>query len=110
MARDPSMTPSRYLHAQEASRRFGSLAQTYAASLMRNDTRADALIEALHHTHLHGPWWSLVLAALSNGIESVPEAPAELRAFIATLPMEPTPQEWNIIEQGGAAVAPAGIT
>jgi hypothetical protein len=104
------MSPSRYLHAQGASRRFGSLAQTYAASLMRNDTRADALIEALHPTHLHGPWWSLVLAALSNGIESVPKAPAQLRAFTATLPMEPTPQEWNIIEQGGAAVAPAGIT
>jgi hypothetical protein len=102
------MTPSRYLHAQEASRRFGSLAQTYAASLTRSDPSADALIEALHHTHLHGPWWSLVLAALSNGIESVPEALAELRAFIAALPMEPTPEEWTIIEQGGAAVARTG--
>jgi hypothetical protein len=52
----------------------------------------------------------LIRASSPDGIESVPQAPAELRAFIATLPMVPTPQEWNIIEQGGAAVAPAGIT
>src|SRR6516165_9526103 len=79
------MTPSRYLNADDAAARFGDLAQTYAASLMRADPAADALIEALHHTSHHGPWWSMVLAALSDGVESVPEAPAELRAFVAAL-------------------------
>jgi len=42
------MTPSRYLNAEDAATRFGRLAQTYAASLMRADAAADALIEALH--------------------------------------------------------------
>jgi len=102
------VTPSRYLNADDAAARFGDLAQTYAASLMRADPAADALIEALHHTSHHGPWWSMVLAALSDGVESVPEAPAELRAFVAALPPEPSPQEWEIIEQGGAAVARTG--
>src|ERR1700730_786374 len=99
-----SIIPSRYLRADQASAEFGPLAQTYAASLMRSDPPTDALIESLHRTH-RGAWWPLVLAALSNGIESVADAPAELRAFIAALPPEPTPEEWELIEWGGAAGA-----
>jgi ER-bound oxygenase mpaB/B'/Rubber oxygenase, catalytic domain len=102
------MTPSRYLNEKDAAARFGGLAQTYAASLMRADAAADALIEALHHTRHHAPWWSLVLTALSDGVASVPDAPAELRAFVAALPAEPTAEEWDIIEQGGGAIARTG--
>jgi hypothetical protein len=102
------MTPSRFLNAEQASARFGALAQIYAGSLMRADPPADALIEALHHAHLQGPWWSMVLAALSDGIESVPDAPAALRAFVAALPGEPAPEAWAVIEAGGAAIVRTG--
>ena len=100
------MIPARYLRAEDASARFGKFAHAYAASLMRSDPTADALIEALHRTH-RGAWWPVVLTALDTGIESVAGAPAELRAFIAGLPPEPAPQELEIIEWGGAAVARA---
>jgi hypothetical protein len=100
----PSMIPSRYLRAQQASTRFGALAQTYAASLMRSDPPADALIEALRRTH-RGTWWPVVLTALNDGVESAVDAPAELGAFVAALPPEPSPQDWELIEWGGAAVA-----
>jgi hypothetical protein len=102
------MIPSRYVHAGEASARFGALAHIYAASLMRSDPAADALIEALHRMH-RGAWWPIVLTALDIGIESVDGAPAELRAFIAGLPPEPTPPEWEAIEVGAAAVARTGF-
>src|SRR5262249_30191678 len=88
--------------------RFGPLAQTYAASLMRCDPTADDLIEALYRTR-GGAWWPVMLAALSNGIESVGDASPELRAFFAALPAEPTPHEWDVIEQGAAAVARTGF-
>jgi hypothetical protein len=99
-----SIIPSRYLRAEQASAEFGPLAQTYAASLMRSDPSADALIEALQRTH-PGAWWSLVLTALNNGIASADDVPPELHAFIVALPPEPTASEWERIEQGGAAVA-----
>ena len=98
------MNPSRYLRAQEASAHFGTLAQIYAASLMRSDPVADGLLEALHRTH-KGAWWPAVLGALDDRIESVAGAPAELRAFIAALPPEPSPHDWDLIGQGSAAVA-----
>jgi hypothetical protein len=97
------------LRADDASARFGTLAQTYAASLMRSDPAADGLIEALHRTHGRA-WWPVVLAALGNGIESVAGASAELRAFIATLPAEPTSHEWDAVERGAAAVARTGYS
>src|SRR5260370_18725154 len=104
----PSIIPSRYLCAERASAEFGSLAQTYAASLMRSDPAADELIEALYRTR-GGAWWRVVLAALNGGIDLAADAPPELRAFIAALPAEPTPREWDAIDQGTAAVARTGF-
>jgi hypothetical protein len=100
--------PSRYLRAEEASVRFGPLARMYAASLMRSDSVADDLIEALCRTR-GGAWWPVVLAALDNGTKPAADAPPELRVFINALPAEPTPNEWDIIEQGAAAIARTGF-
>ncbi len=102
------MFPSRYLRAEEASVRFGPLAQTYAASLMRSDPAADDLIEALYCTR-RGAWWPVVLAALGNGVKPAADAAPELRAFLAALPAAPTSTEWDIIEQGAAAIARTGF-
>jgi hypothetical protein len=102
------MIPSRYLRAQEASARFGTLAQIYAASLMRSDPVADALIDALHRASGRA-WWPVVLSALNDGIEPPGTGRAELRAFIAAVPPEPSAQERQLIEQGSAAVARTGF-
>jgi hypothetical protein len=75
---------------------------------MRSDPAADELIEALYRTR-GGAWWRVVLAALNGGIDLAADAPPELRAFIAALPAEPTPREWDAIDQGTAAVARTGF-
>ncbi len=100
------MSQSRILNAAEASRRHGALAGTYAAAVMHADPLGDAAVEALHL--FHGRWWPMVLKALEEGIEAVPDAPPELAALIASLPPEPKPEEWEKMVRGSAAVARAG--
>lgn len=100
------MSKSRFLNGAEASRRYGVLAGAYAASLMRADPLADAAAEALHP--FHGAWWTMVLKALDEGIEKVPDAPPELVALIASLPPEPTEEAWARMEAGSAAVTRTG--
>ena len=100
------MTKSRFLNGAEASRRFGVLAGTYAASLMRADPLADAAVEALHP--FHGRWWPMVLKALEEGIEAVPDAPPELGTLLASLPPPPSAEQWQIMDRGSAAVARTG--
>lgn len=100
------MTKSRFLNGAEASRQFGVLAGHYAASLTWDDPLADAAVEALHG--FHGSWWPMVLKALDEGVEKVSDAPAELGALIASLPPEPTPEQWAAMAAGSAAVARTG--
>ena len=100
------MSRSRILNAAEASRRHGVLAGTYAAAIMHADPLADVAVEALHA--FHGRWWPMVLKALEDGVEAVPDAPPELAALIASLPPEPTPEDWEKMNRGSAAVARAG--
>jgi hypothetical protein len=102
------MIPSRYLHAQQASTRFGPLAEIYAASLMRSDPVADALVEALYRTAGRA-WWPVVLRAVNEETDSAGGATAELRGFIAALAPEPSSQDWDLIERGSAAVARTGF-
>jgi hypothetical protein len=73
---------------------------------MHADPLADVAVEALHA--LHGRWWPMVLKALEDGVEAVPDAPPELAALIASLPPEPTPEDWEKMNRGSAAVARAG--
>lgn len=100
------MTKSRFLNGAEASRQYGVLAGNYAASLMWADPLADAAAEALHG--FHGSWWPMVLKALDEGVDKVPDAPPELGALIASLPPEPTQEQWASMEAGSAAVARTG--
>jgi hypothetical protein len=100
------MSRSRFLNGAEASRRYGVLAGTYAASLMWDDPLADAAAEALHP--FHERWWQMVLKALEEGTDKVPDAPAELRALLASLPPEPTAEQWATMDLGNAAVARTG--
>lgn len=100
------MTQSRFLNGAEASRQYGVLAGTYAASLMWDDPLADAAAEALHPYHAN--WWPMVLKALDEGVGKVPGAPPELGALIASLPAEPTSEQWAVMDAGSAAVARAG--
>ena len=86
------MVPSRFVNEAEARRRFGGLADVYAASLMRGDPLADAAIEALHV--FHGQWWPMTLQALEHGIDSVANAPPELRALLQSLSPVPSEDEW----------------
>lgn len=100
------MTKSRFLNGAEASRQYGVLAGTYAASLMWDDPLADAAVEALH-TFEDG-WWPLVLKALDEGGDKAPGVPVELAALIASLPPEPPAAEWAAMDAGVAAVARTG--
>ena len=100
------MSKSRFLNGAEASRRHGVLAGIYAASIMHADPLADAAVEALHL--FHGRWWPMALKALEEGIEAVPDAPPELAVLIASLPAEPTPQEWEKMDRGSSAIARVG--
>lgn len=100
------MSKSRFLNGAEASRQYGVLAGTHAASLMWADPLADSAAEALHASH--GNWWPMVLKALDEGIDKVPGAPAELAALIASLPPEPTAEEWAAMDAGSAAIARSG--
>jgi len=100
------MTRSRFLNGAEASRCYGVLAGTYAASLMWADPLADAAAEALHP--LRGRWWPMVLKALEEGIDKVPDAPAALGTLIASLPAEPSAEQWAAMDRGRAAVARTG--
>lgn len=99
------MTRSRLLNGAEASRKFGALSGTYAASLMWVDPLADAAAEALHP--FHERWWSITLDLLERG-DGASEAPGELRALIASLPPEPTAGQWAAMDAGSGAVARAG--
>ncbi|TAJ24284.1 MAG: DUF2236 domain-containing protein [Reyranella sp.] len=100
------MTKSRFLNGAEASRQYGVLAGTYAASLMWADPLADAAAEALHA--FHGSWWPMVEKALDEGVDKVPGAPPELAALIASLPPEPTAEQWAGMDAGSAAIARTG--
>lgn len=100
------MTKSRFLNGAEASRQYGVLAGTYAASLMWDDPPADAAAEALHA--FPGNWWPMVLKVLDEGVDKVPDAPPELAALIASLPPEPSADEWAAMEAGAAAIARTG--
>jgi hypothetical protein len=100
------MTKSRFLNGAEASRQYGVLAGTYAASLMWADPLADAAAEALHA--FPGNWWAMVEKALDEGVDKVPGAPPELAALIASLPSEPTAAEWAAMDAGSAAIARTG--
>lgn len=100
------MTRSRLLNGAEASRRFGALSGTYAASLMWVDPLADAAAEALHP--FHERWWSITLDLLERGVGGASDAPNELRALIASLPPEPTAEQWAAMDAGNGAVARVG--
>jgi hypothetical protein len=101
-----AMTPARFLNRAEAQLRFGALADSYAAALRQADPLADAAIEAMHV--FHGRWWPMTLRALEQGIDSVEDAPAELRTLLASLPPPPSEQEWRWMEAGSAALARTG--
>lgn len=100
------MIKSRFLNGAEASRQYGVLAGTYAASLMWDDPLADAAAEALHASH--GSWWPMVLKALDEGVDKVPGAPSELAALLASLPPEPIAEQWASMDAGVAAIARTG--
>lgn len=100
------MTRSRLLNGAEASRKFGALSGTYAASLMWVDPLADAAAEALQP--FHERWWSITLDLLERGVGGASDAPSELRALIASLPPEPTAERWAEMDAGRGAVARAG--
>jgi hypothetical protein len=100
------MQPSRFVNGTEARRRFGALAEIYAASLTRADPLADAATEALHL--FHGQWWPMTLQALEQGIGAVANAPPELRALLQSLPPAPTEEMWQSMEAGSAALARTG--
>src|SRR6185369_3117424 len=100
------MSKSRFLNGAEASRRHGVMAGIYAGSIMHADPLADASVEALHL--FHGRWWRRALKAVEGGIAAVPDAPPELAALIASLPAEPTPDEWEKMDRGSAAIARVG--
>lgn len=99
------MTRSRLLNGAEASRKFGALSGTYAASLMWVDPLADAAAEALHP--FHERWWAITLDLLERG-DGASEAPGELRVLIASLPPEPTAGQWAAMDAGSGPVAHAG--
>ena len=100
------MTKSRFLNGAEASRQYGVLAGTYAASLMWDDPPADAAAEALHA--IPGNCWPMVLKVLDEGVDKVSGAPPELAALIASLPPEPSADEWAAMDAGVAAIARTG--
>lgn len=100
------MSKSRFLNGAEASRQYGVLAGTCAASLMWDDPLADDAAEALHR--FPADWWPMVLKALDEGIDRVPGAPPELGALLASLPSEPTAEQWTAMDAGVAAIARTG--
>lgn len=100
------MSRSRFLNGAEASRQYGVLAGTYAASLMWDDPLADAAAEALHP--FPGDWWPMVVKALDEGVDKVPGAPPALAALIASLPPEPPAAGWAAMDAGAAAITRTG--
>ncbi len=99
------MIKTRFLNAAEASRQFGALAGTYAASLKWTDPLADAAVEAL--SAAPAGWWSRVEAALDGTANQV-GVPAELVKLIESLPPDPSPETWSTMEMGRAAVLGTG--
>lgn len=76
------MLPERYMHRDEARRRYGADADRYGRSMMATDPLADA-VAALDDELGRGPTRAMLERALSQGIGEVPNAPAALRALFA---------------------------
>ncbi len=76
--------PSRFRNAELAEARFGTFAAEYAVALSSVDELADAALAALAELGESGP--PLIEAALSAGIDSIPDAPEAVRRLFA----EPT--------------------
>lgn len=79
----------------------------YADMLSQCDPLADQLV-ALFARMQPGEGYSLLRKALDEGIESVPQAPPELREFFASIDSVPGWVNWDQLDHGGAMFLRSG--
>lgn len=99
--------PSRFVNAESARLKFGSVADRLAPYLMYGDPLADKLVHRLH-TLPSGQGEQLVLQAMSSGIQSIRHPPKELVNFFENVERVPLWVDWEQLAQGGAAILRAG--
>lgn len=98
-AEAPLVIPSRIRHYAEAKTRYGGLTDVLVRALSRTDPVADAVVEAFAEL---GParGRAMLQEALSNGIDSVPDAPTELRTLFAQVDTVPSWVDFERCELG----------
>ncbi|HTJ81864.1 MAG TPA: oxygenase MpaB family protein, partial [Polyangiaceae bacterium] len=100
--------PRRFVHTEEATRRFGRAAVDRLGALFgKGDPLADALVLAFEKLP-PGSGTRMLEQALRGGIESVSDAPPELRALFAELDHVPYWVDDAAIERGGELLFRAG--
>jgi hypothetical protein len=102
------MLPSRYTHLDAARARFGDRVDRLGPYFFRVDPLADAVVEAFEALPpRHG--WGMLEQALTQGIASVPEAPAAIHALFAELDDVPVWVDWATLDRGGELLFRTGI-
>ncbi|MHB8243711.1 MAG: oxygenase MpaB family protein, partial [Solirubrobacteraceae bacterium] len=102
-----SNPPARYHHRVQAEERFGALARNYADALSSSDALADAAVEGLDALGERGR--AVLEQALTAGIDSTPEAPAELRTLFDELASPPFDVDLALIDRGARALGRCGL-
>lgn len=95
--------PTTVRHKAEAERRFGDFATTYFEAMWAGDPLADAFV-ADFPTLGHGKAMRMLKKACQGGIDSVPDAPASLRALFAQLDDVPEWLDLEVIDRDSAHI------
>lgn len=93
--------PTAYANAVLARQRHGARADKYIALLWCADPLADAVVDVFARLE-EAAWRQLLDRALNDGIDSVPDAPAPLRALFAQLDRVPFWADRDQCNLGGA--------
>jgi hypothetical protein len=93
--------PTAYANAALARQRHGPRADKYIALLWCADPLADAVVDVFARLE-EAEWRQMLDRALSNGIDSVPDAPEPLRALFAQLDHAPFWADRDQCNLGGA--------
>ncbi|GEP32971.1 hypothetical protein NSZ01_07390 [Nocardioides szechwanensis] len=95
--------PTTVRHKAEAERRFGDFATTYFEAMWAGDPLADAFVADFPALG-HGKAMRMLKKACQAGVDSVPDAPASLRALFAQLDDVPEWLDLEVIDRDSAHI------
>ncbi|MFO0665894.1 MAG: oxygenase MpaB family protein [Polyangiaceae bacterium] len=104
--------PTRFVNLPAARAAYGDRVDRLAPFLLRGDPLADAALSAMKERS-HGKTakeaYAWLDAGARTGAESIPEAPAEVRAFFEAQERVPAWADWEIMNRGGKLLLRAGL-